>query len=162
MRKVLIYFQDNRARHRQQKGWPPRGPRRTTPTIRKGQRDHLSRVRRGSTGPSRNYVVAKVQVRLAFSHQALPAFPRVSTLIIAATLFKRLFHSCILASFDLAHSRFRGTNLEISEIRRKRYSCAILHHAPGYAGRRENHKPHVYSEINHPVRTAHRIYQCRK
>lgn len=67
MRKVLIYFQDDRARHRQQKGWPPCGRPRTTPTIRKGQRDHLRQVRRGSRGPSRSYVVAKVQVRLAFS-----------------------------------------------------------------------------------------------
>lgn len=52
---------DDRARHRQQKGWPPCGPPRTTPTIRKGQRDHLHRVRRGLRGPSRSYVVAKVQ-----------------------------------------------------------------------------------------------------
>jgi len=159
MRKVLIYFQDDRARHRQQKGWPPCGPRRTTPTIRKGQRDHLSRVRRGSRGPSRNYVVAKVQVRLAFSHQALPAFPFLLLVNAAALLSLRLFR--VLASFDLdLHSCFRGTNL-VSEIKCKRHSCAILHHAPGYAGRRENHESYVYSETNH-AGAARRIYQCRK
>lgn len=72
MRKVLIYFQDDRARRHQQKGRPPCGPPPTTPTIRKGQRGHLPRARRGSRGQSRSYVVARAQVRLAFSHLALP------------------------------------------------------------------------------------------
>lgn len=72
MRKVLIYFQDDRARRHQQKGRPPCGHPRTTRTIRKGQRGHLPRARRGSRGQSRSYVVARAQVRLAFSHLALP------------------------------------------------------------------------------------------
>ena len=72
MRKVLIYFQDDRAHRHQQKGRPPCGHPRTTRTIRKGQRGHLPRARRGSRGQSRSYVVARAQVRLAFSHLALP------------------------------------------------------------------------------------------
>ena len=72
MRKVLIYFQDDRARRHQQKGRPPCGHPRTTRTIRKGQRGRLPRARRGSRGQSRSYVVGRAQVRLAFSHLALP------------------------------------------------------------------------------------------
>lgn len=72
MRKVLIYFQDDRARRHQQKGRPPCGHPRTTRTIRKGQRGRLPRARRGSRGQSRSYVVGRAQVRLVFSHLALP------------------------------------------------------------------------------------------
>lgn len=119
MRKVLIYFQNDRPRHRQQKGWPPCGLPRTALTIRKGQRDHLHRVRRGSRGPSRSYVVAKVQVRLAFSHQALPAFPFFSLIISGLAISSAPFIR-VLASFNLDHSCFRGTN-PVSEIWFERY-----------------------------------------
>lgn len=139
MRKVLIYFQDDRPRHRQQKGRPPCGLPRTTPTIRKGQRDHLHRVRRGLRGPSRSYVVAKVQVRLAFSHQALPAFPFFSLIISrlpfqAPLSFASLLHSTSTIPAFAALTRF--LKYDLSNIMRYSAPCTPCTQAEN----RENRK----------------------
>lgn len=115
MRMVLIYFQDDRARRHQQKGRPPCGHPRTTRTIRQGQRGHLPQARRGSRGQSRSYVAARAQVRLAFSHLALPlplflSFYRVSLCVVSLRF-----------SAPCTHARISFSNRSLL--------CAILHHA---------------------------------
>lgn len=125
MRKVLIYFQDDRARRHQQKGRPPCGHPRTTRTIRKGQRGRLPRARRGSRGQSRSYVVGRAQVRLAFSHLALPLPLFLSFFYSRVVIIRDYYSLCVFSSsssssprpapiFYATHANARANHTRIS------------------------------------------------